>query len=480
MHFYRSVLIALILISAETGQAQCTNAVTLQYQSEIQFTSPQQAFASHHDNTGKAYLYVASNDQGLRIYDLSNVTLPVLVKTIPIDSFANMYVMNLTQSGNYLYLTLGNSFVTSSKPGMAIVDVTTPATAKVSTVWNWSKPSGGGGIVAVEGNYAYLGAMGQGLIILDIANKSNAVFVSQYIPSISFPNPVKPDSSKYNARGMVVKNSIVYLCYDAGGFRIINATNKSSPVETGRYSNSLLLNKTRAYNNVVINDTLAYIAVDYCGMEILNIADTAAIKEIGWWNPWNCQASTNDWFNSPGFANEIAYDDNCKLVFLASGNSNLDVVNVSNPAHPDSCTSYQGAGSGQGTWGVSLYQNELFLSYIYVPLCIPFCSNWGGVKMLNWKSPCYTTEVREQNNTNPMEIYPNPSNGTFTINIPLSIGEIAASVFTPLGKCVYSREFAAGQAKSFSMSMNDVTPGLYTLIIKSSAKTYYRKLLITK
>src|SRR5205085_7057044 len=110
---------------------------------------------------------------------------------------------------------------------------------------------GGSGIVKVEGNYAYLGAMTHGLVILDVTDKNNIQFASRFVPSIYYPD-ANPTPSFYNARGMEVKNDIVYLCYDAGGLRIINVQDKLNPVETGRYSNPVMNGLPRAYNNIIL------------------------------------------------------------------------------------------------------------------------------------------------------------------------------------------------------------------------------------
>jgi hypothetical protein len=207
---------------------------------------------------------------------------------------------------------------------------------------------------------------------------------------------------------MAVKNDIVYLCYDAGGIRIINCSDKQNIKETGRYSNPAMNNKARAYNNVVLNDSLLYVAVDYAGMEILNIKDTSNIALVSWWNPWG----TANWFASRGHANEIQFDLNSKLVFMATGKSDINVVNVANPAAPDSVTIYGGINNGMGTWGLGLYQNKIYAGYIYVPLCIPFCSNWGGVKEITWNIP---TAVQE-NSLNNFSFYPNPSENIIQLN----------------------------------------------------------------
>ncbi len=283
-------IILLLFIQSDSYSQSCAN-LNIQHQSDITSTCNFMAMTMMHDELSRPYLYVANKEGGLKIYDISVITSPVLVATVSINSFDTLHVMNVSQSGNYLYLAIGNTFTNPQKGGMAIVDVTNPLLPVVTDYYIVPGSASGGGVVKVEGNYAYLGAMKSGLVILDISNKSNIQFVSKFAPSINYPPISSPNPNLYNARGMEVKNSIVYLCYDAGGFRVINCTNKLAPVETGRWCNPVMyspLDHPRAYNNIVIDDTLAYIAVDYCGMEVLNITDTSKIKLFGWWYIVNC------------------------------------------------------------------------------------------------------------------------------------------------------------------------------------------------
>lgn len=136
---------------------------------------------------------------------------------------------------------------------MAIVDVSNPAAAVLTDYYVVPLSGSGGGIVKVEGNYAYLGAMQSGLVILDITDKNDIQFVSEFVPDINYPPILNPNPNYYNARGMGVKNSIVYLCYDAGGIRIINCNNKLVPLETGHWCNPVMytpLDYPKAYGHL--------------------------------------------------------------------------------------------------------------------------------------------------------------------------------------------------------------------------------------
>lgn len=353
-------------------------AITHQY--DIASTCSEIYMTAKADKLGRNYLYVAAKEGGLKIYDISS--MPVLIKTIAITNFYSLQVMNLSQNGNYVYLALGNHLgLNIQNAGFAIIDVSNPAAAFTTYAWQSSNAGNGAGSIETEGNYAYLCAMKNGLMIFDITNKSAPVYKSTFVPSIYYPD-ANPDPAKYNARGLVVKNNIVYLCYDAGGLRIINVTDKLNPRQTGRYSNPDMNGKPRAYNNIIVDGSTIYAAVDYCGLEVLNMADTSNIHLTAWWNPWNCEASPFNWLSSNGHTNEIDYDASKKLLFLSSGKSDLQVVDVSNPSVPAFKYEYGGINNGIGTWGVSISMNKIFLSYICS--AIPFPSNWTGIKILNY------------------------------------------------------------------------------------------------
>lgn len=424
-----------------------------------------------HDVLDRPFLYVANKEAGLTIYDITNPASPSLAKTIPTTAFDSLHVMSVSQDGNYVFLALGNHFSNNQKSGMAIVDVTTPSSAYVTDFFELPTSKGGSGIVMAEGNFAYLGAMGNGMIILDISDKGNITFVSQFIPDLTYPTS-NPDSTKYNARGMVIKNDIVYLCYDAGGVRIVNVTNKSIPVETGRYSNPVMNGKPRAYNNIVVDDTLIYAAVDYCGMEILNISDTANITLTGWWNPYNCP--NNNWFSSPVHANEIQYDKNCNLIFLSTGKSDMVVVDVSDPAAPDSCNFYGGVSNNIGTWGLGLYSGQIYLSYICT-FGIPFASNWTGVKILTY-DPCNVGN-HEESLEEKILIYPNPGNGIFTLSVQSSMFEIQwLDMYNILGEKIHHSAIIPPGSE---IDISHLPDGIYSYLVNSSQKGFsYGKILI--
>jgi hypothetical protein len=462
--FFLHTLVVLIFLSSENIAAQGCATLNFQLKSEISSTCQQMTMTMMHDALDRPYLYVANKEAGLKIYNISSLSSPVLAGTVPVSAMGGLDVMNLSQSGNYVYLALGNHFNNNQASGMAIVDVSNPSSPVMKSFWTMPASTGGSGIVETEGNYAYLGAMGNGMVILDISNKSSISFVSKIVPEINYPTP-NPNATLYNARGMVVKNDIVYLCYDAGGIRIINCINKSAPKETGRYSNPALNGHARAYNNLVLDDTLLYVAVDYCGLEVLNIKDTSNITLAGKWNPYNCPAQ--NWFSSPGHANEIRYNKNCRLLFISTGKSDLHIVNIADPKNPDSCNIYGGVSNNIGTWGVNIYKDEVYLSYICA--VVPFSSNWTGVKILSY-TPC-SSGIKDEAHTI-FDIFPNPSHGNFRVTLPE--GSEKLELISSSGQIVESRN--TGSATFVDIEQK--TPGIYFLRIYEEGDLHIRKVIL--
>jgi len=440
------------------------------------------------DVLGRPYLYAASGESGLRIFTTAGV--PVI--TLDTNQIA-MSAINFTQVGNLLYIAIGRNFG-NDLPGLAIVDVTNPALPVVKDIWIHSPVSGsnGAGIVKVEGNYAYIGAMGLGLVILDISNPNNIVYVSELKLNINYPVN-NPTASLYNLRGMEVKNSIVYGCFDAGGLRIINCTNKNIPKQTGQYANPITyvpINRPRAYNNIVLDDTVAYVAVDYCGVEVLNIKDTSNIKLMDHFNSVNCP--TGSWFNADVHANELKYNSTCKELFVSTGKSEMISFDVSNPSNIDSTGMFGSITDTTATWGIGMRNDSIYLSYmlipIYIPFFHPFDAKWNGIKMIKWTNPC-TPSLMEESDKNifNFKLYPNPFIGETVISFTLAEAQqLQIKIMDMLGREVktINQYYTSGEHviewDGCGYAQNELKEGVYFIQIQSPQNQYSFKVLKIK
>jgi hypothetical protein len=444
-----------------------------------QLTFPSIPLSVVADRSNKPYAYIAAKDGGLLIFDISDTTNPFVIDSLPIALFNSLHVMDVTQEGDFLFLALGNFFGSNlQQPGMAIIDVSNPLNAIILDTYIWPTTIKGSSIVIVENDFAYLGAMTNGLMIFDISNKSNIQFVSTYIPDINWPVVNPTASMTPNARGMAIQNDTVYLCYDAGGIRVVDVSDKLNPVQISQYINPAVLGKQQAYNDVAIAGNLAYVGVDYCGLEILDISDPTNITQVGWWNPWECELASNTWFNSPGHINQVVYDSISNAVLLSSGGSELSIVDVFDPAIPDSCNSFGVPGNQLAVWGLDYYKNNIFLNYINS--LIPFFANWSGLKILNWNVNTVSEELTSIKPS--ISVFPNPaySNSDIYINIAcqdqisrVDIFDIGGRHLKKLGSN-YKKPAPAGYQLKLPSPYSQAT-GMYIVRVVCSEEVFYSK-----
>lgn len=421
-----------------------------------------------YDQLDRSYYYVAAKTGGVLVFDGTDLENPDLVKTIPITDMDGLEAMNAVQVDNFLYVALGNFFGSNPQnPGVAIIDVQNPESPTVRDIWKADTIQNGSAIVIVEEDYAYLGAMNDGLIILDISDKNDIQFVSQYIPDKDFPIENPNDVQEPNARGMDLADNKLFLCYDAGGIRVINVEDKTMPFEEGRYINEEALNTQQAYNNITLNGDIAYVAIDYCGMEILDISNTNDIKRLSWWNPWECETPANVWFNSPGHTNQLEYVKEQDLVFLSAGGSELLVVDVSDPMQPRQVGQFGEEGNQLGVWGAEVHGSNVFLSYINA--IIPFVGNWSGVKVLSWENLITNTENLIPEEENNLKAWPNPFLKSTNIYFNLKRNAVVGmQIFDNSGKqitTIKEQAYPAGDHQIIWDGQDDsgkkVNPGIY-------------------
>ena len=464
----RILLIMVWMVAHFLSFSQDCSTIQIDSISEIKSSCSEIFMTMLHDQTDRDYVYVAAKDGGLKVVDVRNPSSPAIVASLPIDSFGSLHVTNLFQLNQVLYLALGNHFDVQHA-GIAVIDIGDPSSPEVLDWDTVPGSSNGGGVVFVEGDYAYLGAMKSGLVIFDVSVPTEITRLSSFIPDLNYPvNNPNPDL--YNVRGLEVRNSIAYVCYDAGGIRVVNCTDKMNPVETGRFVNEQMykpFNLPRAYNNIVLDDTLAYIAVDYCGVEVISIADTANISLVGWWNPYDCPG--NNWFSSPVHANELYLDKDCDKLMVSTGKSDMYMLDVSDPSQPDSCAIYGGVSNGLGTWGISVFEEYIYLSYMCT-LGIPFASSASSMRILtyNW---CNVGSIHETIQQSP-SIYPNPCSGTFRISEQQQNFESSIAVYSMAGYKVSELSSTTGE---FTV---DLDPGMYIVYWYYESRLYKQKLII--
>lgn len=332
------------------------------------------------DALERPVLFAAMKNGGLVVLDAARRDQPPKeLARVGVEKLHGLHVMHLAQSGEQLYLALGEFFNANGAPaGLAVVNVKNPRQPQVTAVWKSDEVLKGSAVVIVDRGIAYLGAMTAGVMIFDVSDPKRLERLSTFQPDIHFPRREPNKIHHPNARGLAIRDNLLFVAYDAGGLRVLDVSDKRHPREVGRYVNARMTSKQQAFNNVVVDGPLAYVAVDYAGLEILDIRDPRNIRQVGWWNPWNADTLKNLWFNSPGHTNQLAFDPQRKLAWMSAGDSELVVVDVSKPAVPRLTARYGQPGNKLGVWGVTVAKDRAFLTYINA--AVPFQGTWSGIK----------------------------------------------------------------------------------------------------
>jgi hypothetical protein len=371
------IVVAAICLAGATAPAADPKPLEVAWEYPTPQGLPQ---ALLHDRTGRACLYAALKQGGLTILDVSRPNaVPRALATIETAKFGGLDVMHLTQEKDRLYLALGDFFNARGSPaGLAVVNVANPRQPRVLSVWKSAEKLQGAAAVVVRDRYAYLGAMGHGVFVLDVSDPAAVRPAATILPDVDFPRKNPGRVQHPNARGLALQGRYLYVAFDAGGLRVIDVADPLKPKEVGRYVNGGMRQKQQAYNNLVIDGTTAYVAVDYAGMEVLDVRDPRRIEPVAWWNPWKADTPGNLWFNSPGHTNQIEFDRARRHVYLSAGDSDLVVVDVSDRAHPKLAARFGEPKDKLGVWGLTLAGDQVYLAY--VTAVVPFRGTWSGIK----------------------------------------------------------------------------------------------------
>ena len=94
----------------------------------------------------------------------------------------------------------------------------------------------------------------------------------------------------------------------------------------------------------------------------------------------------------------------------------------------------------------------------------------------------FATGINNPTVRNEMNIYPNPTSGNVSIQVPSSIhGEVYADVYDAIGKLVFRKtEKLTGQPVTLVLSLEDLTDGMYFVELKTSSENYTTKINLIK
>lgn len=475
--FMKKSLFLLIFMTLLTGikcYAQTNDTIIFSKLGSFNFTWTYSGYTPLFDRLKRPFIYLATKELGLVIFDISNTSNPLPVDTIPVSSLGNLKATGITQDSIFLYISLGD-FQSTQNAGLAIYDISNPENPIFLDSWTDNEFNKGSSSVICKGNYAYQSAMEKGVIILDVSDKHNIKYVSKIIPDLNFGNK----KFTYHSRGLFLEGDTLLVADDNGGLRLIDVTNKKNPIEIGKHLNSRIDSTGAVYcNHVYQIGNYAYCAMDFCGIETVDVSDPSSIISIAWLNPWNCINQPfpfGSWNGSDGHCNEIAYSDLQNILFFSGGDTEIIAVSIDNPYKPKIIGTWGLPGDKVGSWGIDISENLAAVANVHT-LGFPFVSNTGGLQLLSWR---HISRVDQLEQLNTFQIFPNPSSTKAILQSQNYLHNSTIVINDTFGSTSFCFKNISGT--SFEIPGDSLPVGIYIIkIIEDNNLSGFCKLIIQK
>jgi len=285
-----SLYILFFLISPNTAAGQ--NDITLTIVGSVQ--TPDDAkgvFVSGN------YAYVATDDEGLQVVDISDPENPEIVGSLEIQNSGRAWLVHVSDGYAYVVSDLGGTF------SLEAIDISDPENPASSGYFG---TQGSPQDLHVSGNYAYVvwetstftGPQG-GLKIIDISDPEN---------------PAKADytSTGTGAQGVFATGNYAYVA-DGGwdGLLIFNVSNPENPY---RISTLDVEDATKVY----VSGTYAYVARPG-DLQVIDVSDPQNPQSIG-----SVERSTG----AQGIYVTGSY------AYIAAYENGIDIVKITDPQNP--------------------------------------------------------------------------------------------------------------------------------------------------
>lgn len=127
---------------------------------------------------------------------------------------------------------------------------------------------------------------------------------------------------------------------------------------------------------------------------------------------------------------------------------------------------------------------KTILILLFLAIITSYGSGKTVVKLLlpaNCKSSTTLVDELKKNNGSKLELFPNPNQGSFTLNVSFEskIGEATISIYNSMGQLVYN-EMICSDFEDFGgqIRLNGLTPGIYFVNVKNANHEVSTKLII--
>lgn len=213
------------------------------------------------------------------------------------------------------------AYVANGQGGLQIVDISNPESTFVIGEYVADRDVGG---VAVRDTFAYIALASStsgGLVILNIADPTNPVFVGQDPSIYAYDVAAPPNDTMY----VYIAASYWFQVEDVHTF-------PQYPSFARRFSTP------GNVRHVFMADSMAYLACEQMGMHIINLAKPDTLAHVGW-------------VDTPSNARYVYSLNN--HVYVADGRAGMIIIDVSNAEDPIVIAQYD----------TPEYANAVFVSY---------------------------------------------------------------------------------------------------------------------
>lgn len=330
--------------------------------------------------------YIAYNNEGLKIVNISNPASPQFVG----DYIYDINLNTVDVEGSHAYLSYDDE-----KNGFIAVDCSNPQSPDmVSDTMGGGSPAG----IVVDGDYAYVAEEYAGVRTVDISDPSTPATVSRYedggyvmglsvqdnlvfganqengLEILDLTDPANPTtvyifSEDFYPEDVQVIGDYAYMALASDGFAIADISNTTDPSITGGFSDG------GSARNIFVQDDIAYVAEGTNGLEIINATIPSNPTKLSFYDD-------GSYVNDVFVVGSIAY--------LSTTGHGLIIVDVSDPETP----SYLGAYYDSEGYGSGVYVNG---SFAYM------ADGSDGLEMIDVSDP-----------ENPAKVGSYPSSESFT------------------------------------------------------------------
>ncbi|MDI6851469.1 MAG: PKD domain-containing protein [bacterium] len=225
--------------------------------------------------------------------------------------------------------------------------------------------------LAKSGNYLYLAARSEGLIILDVSNPQSPTTVGQFIPSNSSKEPWVND---VKISGNYAYIAVTYTYAKTTSVLALDISNPSSPREVGQFADT---SGYKSFERLFYSGGRVYVVGQQWTMGIINF--TNPVAPLG-----------ESFITLPGY---YAYDIfvSGSYAYVANNEYGVQIIDISNPQNPVFVSNVNVSSNASG---VFVSQNTLYVAAEASGLKIVDVSNPASPSVVGTVSfPDYTKGI---------------------------------------------------------------------------------------